>query len=88
MITKSMKQRECKPIEHVIKMVLVTFLLAISSIAFAQTGNKVTGTVTDQQGNPLVGVTIMKNGTQTGTVTDIDGNFSIDAPANGVLVVS
>lgn len=88
MITKSMKQRECKPIEHVIKMVLVTFLLAISSIAFAQTGNKVTGTVTDQQGNPLVGVTIMKNGTQTGTVTDIDGNFSIEVKNGEKLNIS
>lgn len=83
-----MKRKNCEPIDHVIRLVVVTFLLALSNIAIAQTGNKVTGTVTDPQGNPLVGVTILKNGTQTGTVTDMDGNFSIEAQSGEKLNIS
>ena len=69
-------------------MVVVLFLLSLSSIAVAQTGNNVSGTVTDQQGNPLVGVTIMKDGTQVGSVSDMDGHFSIEAKSGDKLNIS
>ena len=49
---------------------------------------KVTGQVVDQEGEPLIGATIKLKGAQTGVITDFDGNFSIDAPSNGTLVVS
>ena len=49
---------------------------------------KVSGQVVDQNGEPLIGATIRLKGAQSGVVTDYDGNFSIDAPANGTLVVS
>lgn len=49
---------------------------------------KVTGQVVDEQGEPLLGATIkVKNG-KTGVVTDLDGNFTLEAPGNSVLVVS
>src|SRR5690606_30068771 len=49
----------------------------------------VAGTITDMDGAPLPGVTVMVKGTTTGTTTDIDGNFSIDVPdENAVLVFS
>src|SRR5690606_32675363 len=49
----------------------------------------VAGTITDMDGAPLPGVTVMIKGTTTGTTTDIDGNFSIDVPdENAVLVFS
>lgn len=48
----------------------------------------ITGSVTDAKGNPLVGVSIVVKGSQTGTTTDESGHFSINAPANGTLVVS
>ncbi len=60
---------------------------AVASVAQAQT-IKVKGQVVDQQGEPLVGATVKVKGTMEGTVTDLDGNFQLDAPANGVLVVS
>ncbi len=41
----------------------------------------VTGTVTDTEGSPLPGVTIVVKGTTIGTVTDINGNFILDVPA-------
>ncbi len=48
----------------------------------------VTGTVTDSTGHPLAGVSIQVKGTNIGTTTDADGNFSIDAPDNATLLIS
>ena len=49
---------------------------------------KVTGQVVDQNGEALIGATVRLKGAQSGVVTDFDGNFSIDAPSNGTLLVS
>ena len=49
---------------------------------------KVTGQVVDHEGEALIGATVKVKGTQTGVITDFDGNFSIDAPSNATLVVS
>lgn len=49
---------------------------------------KITGTVSDENGEPLIGVNILVKGTDQGTVTGIDGDFSLDAPENAVLVFS
>jgi len=48
----------------------------------------VTGKVTDSDGNPLTGVNIVVKGTVVGTITDIDGNYSINVPPDGILVFS
>ena len=47
-----------------------------------------TGVVQDASGEPLIGVTVAVNGSSTGTVTDIDGNFSLDVPSNATLTFS
>ena len=49
---------------------------------------KVTGQVVDQNGEALIGATVRLKGAQSGVVTDFDGNFSIDASAKAILVVS
>jgi len=46
------------------------------------------GQVTDSDGEPLIGVNIQIKGVGTGTVTDIDGNYTIDAPDGSTLVFS
>lgn len=57
--------------------------------AVHQNGNhKVTGRVVDATGEPLIGATVMVEGTTTGTVTDIDGNFTINTAPNAKLVFS
>ena len=60
---------------------------AMASVQQDQT-IKVSGQVVDQEGEPLIGATIKVKGAQSGAITDFDGNFTIDAPANGTLVVS
>lgn len=46
------------------------------------------GTVTDAKGEPLIGVSILVKGTSNGTITDMDGNFKIQAAKGDVLEVS
>ena len=48
----------------------------------------VTGQVIDQEGEPLIGATVRVKGAQGGSVTDIDGNFQLEAPQNATLIVS
>lgn len=48
----------------------------------------VTGNVTDQNGSPLPGASVVEKGTTNGTQTDFDGNFSLEVDAEAVLVFS
>ena len=60
---------------------------AIAAVAQSPT-IKVRGQVIDDQGLPLLGATIRIKDGQTGTTTDLDGNFQLDVPGNAVLLVS
>ena len=51
-------------------------------------GKKVTGVIADTNGEPLIGATVKVKGTQIATVTDFDGNYSIEAPEGATLEVS
>ncbi|GHT47133.1 SusC/RagA family TonB-linked outer membrane protein [Bacteroidia bacterium] len=51
------------------------------SLAIAQ-NKQVSGTVTDETGEPVIGASVLAKGTTTGTVTDIDGKFSFSVPAS------
>ena len=57
-------------------------------VAVAQTMKDIKGKVTDEKGEPLIGVNIAVDGSSTGTITDLDGNFSIKAPDNSQFKVS
>ena len=57
-------------------LLLMVCLLLAASPAFSQT-KTVTGKVVDGTGEPLIGVTVQVEGTGTGVITDIDGNYSI-----------
>ncbi len=71
-----------------VQSLLFIFLFFVSVLqGYAQIS--VSGVVTDKKdGMPLPGVTIMIKGTQAGTITNIDGEFTISADANAVLVFS
>ncbi len=53
-----------------------------------QTGKKVTGTVLDQNGEPVIGANVVEKGTTNGTITDVDGKFSLEVSNNAILLVS
>ena len=61
---------------------------SVGFTAMAQSNGKVSGVVKDADGEPLIGVTVRVKGTQRGTVTDINGNYSIQASKNQTLVFS
>jgi TonB-linked SusC/RagA family outer membrane protein len=65
---------------------MVMFLCLVSMSAFAQ--EPIRGQITDDSGEGLPGVTVLLRGTTTGTITDIDGSFSLAAPADAVLDIS
>ncbi|MDE5675123.1 MAG: carboxypeptidase-like regulatory domain-containing protein, partial [Muribaculaceae bacterium] len=67
---------------------LVIVLLCLASFIPAYAQNKVSGTVTDENSEPLIGATVMVVGESTGTATDIDGNFAINAKQGATLRVS
>lgn len=48
----------------------------------------VTGTVVDQNGEPLMGVNVIEKGTTNGTMTDMDGRFTLSVPGNATLQIS
>ena len=68
-------------------MTVVASVALSTSFAFAQ--SQISGKVTSSDdGQPVVGASIKVVGTNTGTVTDIDGNFSLNAPAGEKLEIS
>ena len=59
-----------------------------SRMAVQQQSRTVTGKIVDTKGEPIIGANVVVKGTTNGTITDFDGNFSIEAPSNAVLQVS
>jgi TonB-linked SusC/RagA family outer membrane protein len=53
-----------------------------------QNKKKVTGTIVDQTGEPVIGANVVEVGTTNGTITDFDGNFSLEVGANAKLSIS
>lgn len=66
---------------------LLVAMLITSVTAMAQKVS-ISGNVADTNGDPLIGVGILVKGTTTGTMTDIDGKFALDVPANAIIEVS
>lgn len=53
-----------------------------------QTAKKVTGIIVDELGEPVIGANVVVAGTTQGTITDFDGNFSLEASENSTLEIS
>ena len=49
---------------------------------------RITGRVLDEQGEPLIGVNVLVKGTTIGSITDMDGNFALEAPAGSTLSIT
>lgn len=61
-----------------------------SQLSVSQSDNlvSVTGTVIDETGEPMIGVSVVAKGTSNGTATNFDGQFALKVPANAVLTFS
>ena len=68
------------------KKAFLVVLMLSSSLIFAQ--NNISGSVSDESGNPVPGATVVVEGTNTGVVTDFDGNYQINASAGDQLTFS
>ena len=71
-------------------MVLVLFLLVGMTSVFAQKHVSVSGRITDELNEPMIGVSVLEKGTTNGVITDLDGNFTLtNVPSSAkTLVVS
>lgn len=65
------------------KLVFLNLMLLLPLFLMAQ-GSVVTGTIVDNDGEPLIGVSVVEKGTSNGTVTDLDGHFSLTLQADNV----
>jgi hypothetical protein len=86
-----------KSLKHMMKseiwriLFFVIFMQFTLYVAYGQSSKQITGIVSDEQGAPLIGVNIVIKDTKIGTITGIDGSFSINVPdnvKNPVLVAS
>lgn len=68
-------------------VLLIMAVLTASSWSLAQ-NRQISGVVTDNDGQPISGATVLIEGTSVGTTTNINGEFSLSAPADGTLSVS
>lgn len=68
------------------RMLALAAGLALSVGAFAQ--STVKGSVKDASGEPIIGASVLINGTSNGTVTDLDGNFSLSVQPGQTLTIS
>ncbi len=66
------------------KVFFVCLCILISAVSFAQ-NREISGTVVDASGQPLPGVGVMVQGTTIGIMTDVDGKFVLDVPANAII---
>ena len=67
------------------KFCLVAVSLLIAVLGFAQETRTITGTVVDASGEPLIGAGVVVEGQPTiGTITDFDGNYTLQVPADAV----
>ena len=78
-------RKQAKQFIRPLAVLLMSVLPAASVLA---QNMKVHGVVKDKTGEAIIGATVKQQGTGVGTVTDFDGNFTLDVPANATLTVS
>jgi TonB-linked SusC/RagA family outer membrane protein len=69
------------------KKMSLLIIVFLSTMAMAIAQKTVTGTVKDASGDAIIGASVLVQGSSVGTVTDIDGNFSVDLPAGSTTLI-
>lgn len=71
---------------YILSRIMMAFAVIVLSALPALAQITVTGTVTDKAGEPLIGASVLVVGTQNGSATDIDGNFTLKNVAEGAII--
>ena len=72
--------------KHLQRFLMSIMLVFACTVMYAQT--EITGTVVDENGDGVIGATVMEKGTSNGTVTDFDGNFTLNVELGKTLVIT
>ena len=76
-------------IHKFIRSVAISSVLLASVGAFAQNGMKdIKGVIHDDKGEPVIGASVVVQGTSNGTISDLDGNFTLSVPEGSVIEIS
>ncbi len=74
-----------KNLSRSLRFVMMTLVAVAFSVSAWAQNISVTGVVTDVNGEPIIGAYVLVQGTSTGTSTDVDGKYQLNAPSNGAL---
>ena len=69
------------------KRIILSTLLSLVAVLFGYAQKTITGVVSDQKGEPMVGASIIVKGTTKGIVSDIDGKYSLEVPADATTLI-
>ena len=69
------------------KKLSLVFTLVLFCVGVTMAQRTITGTVTDDSGETLIGATVLAQGTTTGTVTDFDGKYALTVPEGATTLV-
>ena len=72
-----------------VRKIVLSLIAVFVFLAYATAQNRqISGTVSDANGHPVAGATVIVDGTSLGTTTNTAGEYTLSAPANGTLVVT
>ena len=69
-------------------VLILSFIGLAGAFDVAAQSRTVVGTVTDETGMPMIGLTVIVTGTSNGATTDLDGRYLLQVPENGTLTFS
>ena len=74
----------------IVNKLFTPFLIAIIALLVAALplSAQVTGVIVDESGEPIIGASILEKGTSNGTITDFDGNFTLEVAEGATLEIS
>ena len=70
------------------KSIILSHKEVLSEATIQQSIKNISGTITDSKGEPIIGANVIEKGSTNGTITDIDGKFSLSVPNKAILVIS
>ena len=83
-----LKFMEIKLFAKRINILFLLILAIATNMIYAQNTDIISGRVSSSIGEPMIGASVMVKGTTNGTITDLDGNFKVEASSTATLIIS